>query len=98
MFKVFDSDKACQIVLHSNALSVKKATQDLVGNLERLSGQKGAFPITENAESGTNKIFVLTVGDELPKNAIAPTCPEGYTITIKEKMSRRRALILKSSL
>ena len=84
MFKVFDSAKACQIVLHSNALSVKKATQDLVGNLERLSGQKGAFPITENAESGTNKIFVLTVGDELPKNAIAPTCPEGYTITIKE--------------
>ena len=84
MFKVFDSDKACQIVLHSNALSVKKATQDLVKNLERLSGQKGAFTITEDAESGTNGIFILTVGDDLPKSIKAPTEPEGYTVTVTE--------------
>ena len=84
MFKVFDSAKTCQIILRAKLKSVKKATQDLGGNLERLSGQKGAFPITEKAESGTNKIFVLTVGDELPKNIIAPTDPESYTIAVTE--------------
>lgn len=84
MFKVFDSAKTCQIILRAKLTSVKKATEDLVRNLESLSGQKGAFPIIEKAESGTNKIFVLTVGDELPKNIIAPTCPEGYTIAVTE--------------
>ena len=81
MFKVFDSLNRCNIVLKSDLESVKKATADLVCNLERLSGQNGAF-IT--SDSGQDGIVIMTVGDDLPKNVEVPTEAEGYTITIKE--------------